>query len=178
MTLDTDPQISRLLSDLPDKGLPAHLWHRILQTQLADQRRKSRRNGWLAVGAMAAALGLALGLGLTLGQSVELSTDRQPSIALEVQPAVGNQLAALMQRTEQLERSLREQRDEFARLASTQQQWVRAQQAQIIALDQSLALAYERNESADALALLWQRRVDLMADLISIYDTSGGAGSA
>ncbi len=173
MTTDTDPEITRLLTGLPDREVPTHLWHRILQTQLAEQQRKSRRNGWLAAGAMAAALGLALGLGLTLGQSV----DPQPRLVVEAKPAVSNQLAALMQRTEQLERSLREQRDEFARMASSQQQWVRAQQAQIIALDQSLALAYERNESADALAILWQRRVDLMADLISIYDTSGGAGS-
>ncbi len=170
MTTDVDPQIKLWLQGLPERQPPAHLWQRIMETQLSQQRQRSRRNGWLAAGSMAAALVMAVSLGLVLG-------GQQQSAPSPTNPAVSGQLTALMQRTEQLERALREQRSEFARLASTQQQLVRAQQAQIIALDQSLALAYERNDSPETLARLWQRRVDLMVDLVSIYDPSPGAGS-
>jgi len=173
MTTEIDLTVSRWLEGLPDRDPPAHLWHRILESQLHHQRRLTRRNGWLAAGGIAAALVMALSMGLILGRQGPTPAQLTPIASSQM----GNQLTALMQRTEQLERSLREQRSEFARLASTQQQLVRAQQAQIIALDQSLALAYQRDEPPENLARLWQRRVDLMADLVSIYDTAPGAGS-
>lgn len=169
MTVPDDPQIRSWLQTLPERQPPAHLWPRIVETALRRQRQRARRNGWWAAGATAAALAMALSLGVVLGQQ------QQPRPAQA--PVTKPELVALIERTEQLERALREQRDEFARLASTQQQLVRAQQAQLIVLDQSLAEAYARNAPEEQLAQLWQRRVDLMANLVSIYDTTPGAGS-
>ena len=170
MTTPDDQQIRSWLASLPEREPPAHLWPRIVESALHRQQRRATRNGWLAAGAAAAALVMALSLGMVLGQRGQ---PQAPELAAVTQP----ELLALIERTEQLERALREQRSEFARLASTQQQLVRAQQAQLIVLDQSLAQAYARNAPEETLAQLWQRRVDLMADLVSIYDTTPGAGS-
>ncbi|MEM7707582.1 MAG: hypothetical protein AAF358_18670 [Pseudomonadota bacterium] len=170
MSTSEEPRIQQWLHSLPEREPPAHLWPRIVESALHRQQRRAARNGWLAAGAVAAALVMALSLGIVLGQ-------RSAVPPVEVASVSAPELLALMERTEQLERALREQRSEFARLASTQQQLVRTQQAQLIVLDQALAQAYARNEPEETLARLWQRRVDLMANLVSIYDTTPGAGS-
>lgn len=171
MSTPEEPLIQQWLQSLPEREPPVHLWPRIVESALHRQQRRASRNGWLAAGAAAAALVMALSLGIVLGQRSAV----QPPV--EVASVTAPELLALMERTEQLERALREQRSEFARLASTQQQLVRSQQAQLIVLDQALAQAYARNEPEETLARLWQRRVDLMANLVSIYDTTPGAGS-
>ena len=59
-------------------------------------------------------------------------------------------------------------------MAATRQHLILAQQAQLVALDQVLANAYQRQEPADRLAQLWQRRVDLMTGLVDLYQPQAG----
>ncbi|MEM9533644.1 MAG: hypothetical protein AAGA23_22165 [Pseudomonadota bacterium] len=171
MSNDADPRLTQWLAQLPEHDPPPQIWMRVLETRLAEQSTRTRRSRLIAGGALAATLAMSIALGLVLTQ--QPTPAQPPTVTIQAVP----QLAALMRRTEQLEQALRQQQEHFVQLASTQQQLVRSQQAQLIALDQALADAYARNLPEAQLARLWQRRVDLMADLVSIYDTAPGAGS-
>lgn len=156
------PALSQWLRQLPQHQPPDGLWTKILQSHSERQQRSLRRRTAVAAAAMAASLVMALALLLSPSSRLPAAVDGDLG-----------RVADLMEQTGRLEQVLQQQAARFASLAAARQQLVMDQQAQLVALDQALANAYERRDSPGRLAELWQRRVDLMNGLVLLYGNEG-----
>ncbi len=145
----------RWLIDLPQVQPPPHLWARILETGLGRERARRRR--LLLVGGLANAAVLMLIV-----------------VALLARPPTSpdsESLQALIARSQVLEARLLAYQDRLVGLEAAQRELAAQHQAQLTALDQTLAEAYAGGQSTARLNELWRQRASVVGSLLLIYET-------
>ena len=148
-------QTRKWLERIPQADLPSHLWSRILETRLVLEQQRRRR--------MLLTWGLANAAVLALLAAAWLASLPRPS-------ATPESLQAIISRSQVLEERLLAYEGRFAQLEAAQRILAEQQQAQLTALDQSLAEAYSEGQSVDDLDALWRQRAGLVGSLLLLYE--------
>lgn len=131
------------LAELPQFEPSPDLWERIVAAQAARQRRRHLR---AALGVAAAAMLALVVLWRLPGASVDTGSQ---------------QLAALQRQSQTLERQL-------VALAPANRPESVATEAELVHVDRTLQLAYDRGADKQELASLWRRRIDLLDVLVAM----------
>lgn len=144
------------LKTLPDFDPPPGAWARLDQALAAPrvQPAPSRQRRWLTAVALAAGLVLAL----------RLAPPQTPSPAA---PAPVNELAQLIESSQQLERQLAEVRHSATVWDSRHAQLSAELEGRLQLVD--LQLAYLASVDAAEARPLWENRVALMSQLVSVH---------
>lgn len=155
------PRLLQALQQLPEHDAPTHLWSRVLESRLNEERRRSRRMAMVG-GALAAALVLAVALPLTL---------QQQSPAMPAAQTVTD----LMLEARLMEERLANTGFQRTRLQKTPASLLQLRQAELSQLDEALATAYAQNASPEVLERLWRERVSLLNEMLNILEAGAGA---
>lgn len=150
------------LQSLPEHDAPSHLWSRILESRLEDERRRSRRMTLIG-GAMAAALAVAIVLPLSI-------RDPQPSA-----PSASQVVPELMLQARLMEERLANTSFQRTRLQKTSASLLQLRQAELTQLDEALSSAYASGAEPTTVERLWRERVALLSEMLNILEAGAGA---